>query len=361
MANLYQQQAEFAEAAPLYQRALSIREATLGHTHPRVARSQASLSVVNTFLGETQAALHHLLDASQAEWANLTRTFPTLSSQQKRKFLGPRGSQKRQLLCSLVFPKSFKRRGINLNDLFSEKPSPFAEYNPKHSQIGLRIVLLTKQVLLEADRQENSAFLATLATARPEWKARWRKWLTFRRQYGNLALQSMEESWGHPSHQSASSGQRPIDVKVLWENIEQLERYLRKTNSAFETKARLQDVTLEDVRQALRPGQAIVEFVRCPRYDFVTSKAETPYYGAFILVGGKDEVQAVALGDAEENKGIDTMVRKLRRAMEGFLEGPQGPKRVDRPSEKFLRMWENRLERFLLNCGQKFGVLWKRL
>ena len=46
LAGLYQAQGKYAEAEPLYQRALAIREKALGPEHPDVANSLNNLAVL---------------------------------------------------------------------------------------------------------------------------------------------------------------------------------------------------------------------------------------------------------------------------------------------------------------------------
>lgn len=46
LAELYRLEKRYSEAEPLYQRALSIREKSLGHDHPDVAQSLEGLSAL---------------------------------------------------------------------------------------------------------------------------------------------------------------------------------------------------------------------------------------------------------------------------------------------------------------------------
>ena len=57
LALLYQTQGQYAEAAPLYQRALAIREQALGPTHPDVATSLNNLAVLASAQGDRARAV----------------------------------------------------------------------------------------------------------------------------------------------------------------------------------------------------------------------------------------------------------------------------------------------------------------
>jgi CHAT domain-containing protein len=97
-------------------------------------------------------------------------------------------------------------------------------------------------------------------------------------------------------------------IRVLAARIDRLEKHLRRSNPEYARVARLERVTLGDVDKALRPVDALVEYVRYRRYDFDSQEWKEWRYGAFVL---RDDgrVVAVDLGEAEV---IDESLQVLR-------------------------------------------------
>ena len=181
---------------------------------------------------------------------------------------------------------------------------------------GLRGALLGKNLLFEAARHESGAMNSAVAAAPPEWQKKWREREQLRYEYAALVLQLMSSD----SSQSQKPGHKAADpayVHALADHIEELDEQLRQSNPAYAATARVHQVKLEDVARALRPGEALAEFVRYRPYDFVTWKQSAPHYAVFLLFGGTGQVSAIELGEA---KAIDAAVQAFRDEIRGAID-----------------------------------------
>jgi len=330
-ARLYAAEGQYAVALPLHQRALAIQEAVLPPTHPELAISLSYLAALYVAKRQDAEALPRFLSAAQVEWQHLTENFAFLSLHQKQQWLKKQWGSHQEGLSHI-----------------------FQTALPEGPAVGWKMVLLQKQILFETTRQENGAMMAALADAKPEWKTRWEAFQTLRRQRSNLTFKARRAAkMLRPL--SAAKITPSVDLKSLAKQIEQEDQALRQTNRAYAEQARLQEITLDDVRAALNPGQAVVEYVRYRPYDFTTRKAGPPHYGAFVLVGGNDKVAALDLGAAEGVEGIDTAIQTLRAAMvKGFINNKTlSPKWGMNPKAHQLEASENTIAQASVTLRQK--------
>ncbi len=290
LALLYKKMGKYEQAEPLFRQALEIRKNTVGEYHPAYARNLKHLAAILAVTGRTHEASQLLLLSAQLQWVHLTENFPTMSDQQKRQFLSRSYFVQSEELSTLVFQ---------------------GKAVPKD---GLSGVLLSKKLLFEVSRQESRALALVVAAAPSAWQEQWRKREQLRHQYAAVVLQLMSEN-GPPQQ-----GNNKVDaayVRSLSEQIDELETWLRRSNPAYAAAARVQQVKLNDITRALRPGEALTEYVRYQVYDFATSKTGSAHYGVFLLLGGSGQVTALDLGDAKE---IDAAVASFRAAMRGAID-----------------------------------------
>ena len=290
LALLYKKMGKYEQAEPLFRQALEIRKNTVGEYHPAYARNLKHLAAILAVTGRTHEASQLLLESARLQWLHLTENFPTMSEQQKRQFLSRSYFVQSEELSTLVF----QGKGADPKD-------------------GLSGVLLSKKLLFEVARQESGALASAVAAAPPAWQEQWRKREQLRHQYATVVLQLMSES-GPP--QPGNNTVNAAYVRSLAEQVEQLDARLRQGHPAYAATARVQQVKLNDITRALRPGEALMEYVRYQVYDFATSKTGSAHYGVFLLLGGSGQVTAVDLGDAKE---IDTAVEHFRAAVRGAI------------------------------------------
>lgn len=142
---------------------------------------------------------------------------------------------------------------------------------------------------------------------------------------------------------------KPPD-RALWrKQIDQLradsndiEKSLVARSAAFVEKQKLERATWQQVRDALKPGEAAVEFAR---FDFYDKKwTDTSYYVAlFVTPETKDEPQYIVLGDDNQIEGsaitsfehaVET--RGLEQETEAQLPGADAYRLIWSPLEKAL-------------------------
>jgi hypothetical protein len=145
------------------------------------------------------AAIGQLIESGRVDWQQLTDLFPAISIAQKRQFLRRTGwSVNSHLVWSLIFAG-------NRND----------------GKAGLRRALLSKQILLEAARQESHALVIAVTSAAPEWLAALGERDRLRNQYATLALQGMPDEG--VVKQPGSSAVDYGAVRSVTDRIERLE------------------------------------------------------------------------------------------------------------------------------------------
>ncbi len=296
LALLHRAQAQFDEALRLLERALAITEHALGPTHPATARVLQNLGILRSLSHSDEQAAELLLRGTRANWHSLTHNFPTLSAQQQQRFLAQ---------STLDVPDYFWH-------LFSALPR-------LDRRAGFEATLLSKQLLTEVARQESGVVQQMLATASPTWQALWRERQDLRRRYATQALQRMTDTMWLSLDDSTRGVATPPDPRIIVTRLEQLDRQLRRENPAYVKAARLEEITVEQVTQGLRPGQdALLEYVRFHPYDAKTKQlAETWHYGVYVLHGGTAPVVAVDLGDAVP---IDVAIHQFQMGMKGVIK-----------------------------------------
>jgi tetratricopeptide (TPR) repeat protein len=280
------------EAESLARQAVEIDKRALGAEHPDYANRLYDLGDVLAAMKRPAEAAPVLIESAQVEWTHLTRNFPTMSDEQKKQFLAKNSFSQTELLSGLAL-----------------------QGNGVEARAGLQGVLLSKQLLFEAARQEAGALRATVAHASPEWRASWREWEQERRDYATLALASTSTASDRPR-----ADRKPADtsrLRSLAAEIEQREQDLRQKNPTYAMQAKLQQVTLDDVKRALRAGEALIEYVVYRPYDYSKRDWTSAHYGAFVLAGGSSTVSATDLGDAA---AIDRAVAEFRLGVRAFID-----------------------------------------
>ncbi|NGZ95610.1 MAG: hypothetical protein CV089_05680 [Nitrospira sp. WS110] len=184
--------------------------------------------------------------------------------------------------------------------------------------VAYQVTLWHKQLLAEVMRHESRALQGAIATASPEWQAWWREREALRRTYATQtlhALSNMTVQDGHEPRQAVQTATGKLAIR-----LEELEKDLRRKNPAYAQAAILQDITVVQVQQQLKPDQALLEYVQFHPYDETTKQfARTLHYGVFVVRGGQSPqgdqipVEAIDLGDADP---INKTIGKFREGMQ---------------------------------------------
>jgi len=304
LAELYREQGAYDKALPLYQFALAIREKALGPDHPSTATSLDNLAA----LYESQRAYEKALPLYQRALAI------------KEKALGPDHPESRDTVrnvrialrdqapgdastCNgyggfLTHERVYVARTLGsgwelamrkvLGDsrIDLELFSGCLMSSEDAASIGTQIVLDTKARLLE---ELQSAINALARRSEPALKALLEEYFDLGRQLARLQLTAAQEPGVHIRDAMARAAERQERLR---------EEILHRSPEFREV---VQDVTLAQVREVLRPGQALVEVIRFREAYFPRRNHQRwgpARYGAFVVTSGGGDLARFGRGGA---------------------------------------------------------------
>lgn len=164
------------------------------------------------------------------------------------------------------------------------------------AEAGFLATLFTKNLQTEFNRAETAALREAVAAASPEWRKKWRERESLLTRIAEASAAGKEET-----------------VRSLLGEYESMGDELRSDNQAYADALRSPYPEVAGVRRALRPGEALLEFVR-----FETMQADGPgeaHFGVFI-VKAEGGIIALHLGLGGE---IDRDIESYRRAVNEFI------------------------------------------
>ncbi|MBK9949303.1 MAG: tetratricopeptide repeat protein [Nitrospira sp.] len=304
LADVHRAQGQYGQAELLLRRALAIQEKVLGPEHPETANIRQNLGILRSVREPDVEAGQLLLQASHSTWRYLIESFPTLTTREQRQFLTKSGLGESGYLWHVL-----------------------AQVPSVDRAVGYRATLQSKYLLAEATRNESGAFQRVLAEASAEWQVLWQEREALRLAY---ATQSIYELSDTKSFRQNDPRPTVSSIREIETHLEQIEQRLRRENPAYAQEAKLQGITVEQVQHALKPDQALLEYVQFHPYDGTTKQlAKTLHYGVFVVRGDQTPVVAVDLGDSVP---IDTAIRQFHKEMqraEGYAK-----KKVDRSQKQ---------------------------
>src|SRR5579872_7235348 len=289
---LYRDMRRYQEEEPIFREVLEIERKALGEENISYTNALNSLATVLAATKREKEASELLEKSARGDWMRLTQNFPLMSDQQKRDLLKVSSLAQGPILLSLVFA------------------------GRSTAEMGLRGALLSKQLLFEATRQESAALAAAFASGSREWQASLLERDRLRSQASALTMQSLSEKGSLPQ-----PGRKQVDLvylRSLYDRIEHLEQQLRHTNQAYAEQARLNEISLDDVRHALRSDEALVEYVHYTSYDVEAHVGLLPRYGALVLRGDSGTVSAVDFGPAWGINAVDPAVQLFQKNINAF-------------------------------------------
>jgi tetratricopeptide (TPR) repeat protein len=120
LAELYQDQGNYSQAEPLFQRSLAIWEKVLGKEHPQVVESLNGLAGLYQAQGDIPRTLEFLTRGTNIEERNLALIFTTGSEAQKSAYMPPSPVQ-----LALQSPCTSKTHPITPKPSTSPLPPPY--------------------------------------------------------------------------------------------------------------------------------------------------------------------------------------------------------------------------------------------
>ena len=280
LALLYEAKGDYAGAEPLHQRALSIFEKALGSDHPSVAIQLNNLAELYRAKGDLVKAVQYMSRGQEVREHNLSLILATGSERQKLAYLATLSGDTYSVvsLHARSAPTSTQALQLSLTTILRRKGRTL---DAMINQVGSFRRLLNQQDRALLDRLSIvQSQLAALVLSGP----------------GNLPQEE---------HKAV--------VSRLEEEVEKLQDAISRRSAEFRVQA--QPITVEEVRQALPAGTALVEvFYYQPLDANAKTHAErfgSPRYIAYVLSREGEPLWA-DLGDAES---INADVARLLTAL----------------------------------------------
>jgi CHAT domain-containing protein/Tfp pilus assembly protein PilF len=289
LAALYQNQGLYAEAEPLYTRALEIMEKAFGPDHPHLAKVLTHETLIHSIQGRVEA-LDEAVRAFGVEADVSAENFSMLSERQRMDFSKMRGDYPFQIACSLALRHT--------------------QTTTQAVQAACLMHLRSKGRVLDSVLEDRQSLAGN-----PEAEKVFTSLRETKRRLANLQFQPLDKL---TENDLAKVRQ---EMGALGEEKDALEQKLARMAGRYREGRRAAKVTVEEVRQALRSGEALVDFTVFSPIATVqdiedglathASPLLPTQYAAFILTR-EAEPLIVSLGDAE---GIDEAISTFRRKL----------------------------------------------
>ena len=349
LALLYQDQGKYTEAEPLCQRALRIYEEALGPDHPDVAAALNSLAAIYDHQGnyaEAEPLFRRSLTILEKEFGPdhprviiASSNFAALYDDQGK--YAEAEPLYRRSLDSLFrrFQYNFsfmteKDRLAFLDTVADEFPSYFSFVHRYHDREPQLIGSMYNVVLWE------KGFIASsIAGMRHQIEASGDKQaIDLLNQLAAKRTQIAALLTVNPPDRDAWRKQ----VGQLRAEADEIEKALVARSSAFAEKQKLDRATWQQVRDALAPNEAAVEFARFRYYD--KKWTDTYYYVALVVTRQtRVEPRYIVLGESKQIEGgaltpfqQSVQTRGLEAQSEATLPGKQAFDLIWKPLEAAL-------------------------
>ena len=245
MANLgtiYQETNEPQKARMMLESALKIRETMLGKDHPDYMYTLYNLAALNQGLGEYVAAAPLYKQVSVFYLKQIKELFPALSDYEKTAY--------------------FNKVSKVIND-YEEFVIQYQQKDNMALSELFDFRLETKALLLNASTKVRNTILNS---GNPDLIAKFTEWLQHKEKLAHLASLTLEEK---------KSQQKVIDENQ--EKANELEKWLSTQSELFAGEFNKQPITWQDIRRALKPGEAAIEMIR------ISPSKDSAMYAALIL------------------------------------------------------------------------------
>jgi CHAT domain-containing protein len=326
---LYDDQGKYAEAEPLYQRALSIREKALGPDHPDVAGVLSNLALLDLRQGkyaEAEPLIRQALSIDEKalgpdhpEVANALYSFAKLNYDQDK-------YTEAEPLFQRAFDNLFQQFQYNFTYMSEKERLGFldtvANYFPAYFSFVHRFRGKDQQLvgsMYNLLLWEKGFIAASVTDMRRAVEA----------SGDTEALKLLDQLSAKRTQIAALLNVTPPDRELWRKQVDQLrteandiEKALVARSSAFAEKKKLDRATWQQVRDALQPGEAAVEFARFPFYD--KKWTGTSYYAALVVTREtKDYPEYIFLGEDKQIEGDAAVPSQRAVQARGFGQRPE--------------------------------------
>ena len=273
LGNFYRMQGRNAEAETLLNKALSVRESTLGVNHPDYARSQEDMAILYWKTGRLDKAYMMYRDVMDKTIDFINQYFPPMSEAEKTKY------------WDITSPR-FQRFYNFAIEAHLEHGSVIQDFYDYH--------IATKAILLSATNKVKENILKGTDE---NLKKDYLHWLDQKEQLARLYAYSKEEL-----------KEQKIDLADLERKANAMERSLSERSADFSSGYSSQKISYKQVLDLLTDTEAVVDIVRVRRFsqDFT----EDARYVALVLKKGLEMPRLVVL---ENGNHLETRYAKFYR------------------------------------------------
>lgn len=308
LATLYEKRGDYAQAKLRAQEALRIEEKALGSDHPRVGSALSSLAAIEFDMEDEPEAEQHFERAFDNLFKQFEYNFGAMSESERLGFLDT---------LSFRFPVYFSF----VHRFHQQKPalagSMYDVLLWEKGFVAGSVADLRRQVEASGDG-EALRLLAELAEKRAELAA-------------VLNLK--------PENRDAWLAQ----IDELRSRANDIEKALVARSAAFAEKKKLERATWQQVRDALEPGEAAVEFAHFPVWN-KKKTGSSEYVALVVTPESKDAPQYIDLGKDEQIEGAAitsferaVQTRGLQQEDQASLPGADAYALLFAPLEKALQ------------------------
>lgn len=258
LAALYQDKGEFDKAESYWKRSAEIRKNKLGENHPDYARSLYGLAGV----------YHATSKLVQAK--DLYEQVVTKYHQQIDNYFSALSESEKSAFYSRIRPvfEAYQDFGIEYGLKNTAEKTSYAEKL-------FNLQLSTKAILLNASNKVRTMILSSGDQNLIDLYHQWQLTKENLVKYYNYSRAEREE--------------RQIDLAMLEDQSNELEKKLSQQSSLFGTHHDQKEITWRDVQKALKPGEAVVEIIRV-RKKYVR---DSIYYVGLVLHANSNSPEIV--------------------------------------------------------------------
>lgn len=349
LAGVYADEDKYSDAEPIAKRSLQVNEAVLGPNHPAVATALNTLATIDDGEGKFlesvplyQRALHIQETVLGPDHAETLNTAANLAEN----YDAQGNVAEAEVLYQRVLNGLFQQFQYNFTYMTEKERLEFLDsvesYFPTYFSFVYRFHERNRQLagaMYDLLLWEKGFVATSIASVRRQVEASGDK----------EAIKLLEELSVKRTQLAALLNTQPPDRDLWRKQIDQLrteaddiEKALVARSAAFAEKKRMDRATWEQVRDALKPGEAAVEFARFRYFD--KQWTDKSYYVALVVTSEtKREPEFILLGDAQQIDGNALM--GFRRAVQTRGVSPEEKTKV--PSARAYELIWQPLEEVL--------------
>lgn len=277
MGNSYMAIGELDKATEFHLRALEIRKNSVGKKHPSYAVSTNQLAILEWRKGNFDEALDYFNETFENYYHQINTYFPILSEEQKTKFYYNKLRPTVEQFNAFVIKAALEDQSL------------------KGKMYDLQLTL--KGIILSSTTKVKQSILNSGDSV---LIGKYEEWLSQKEKLAQLF-----------SDAKLSEEERDSQIAALTSTSDNLEKELSKLSAGFAKTIDKKQVTWQNIREKLKPGEAAIEMVRFR--DFKPDSAgvftDEAFYAALIVrhdTEDNPEMIVIRNGKGMENRSLST-------------------------------------------------------